>query len=130
MPDCLATHAAIRQWSTMFRQPSSSNQSTLPGLAPTVMKLSVSRLNLQVRRSSTHGWNHSGRHGSGGAAAGTARNALQIPGIVRQSKSGVFRGGSHPELIEIRLAHRHRTPIQKLLHSRGGVGRDKILEQF
>jgi hypothetical protein len=47
-PAWRAIQAAIRQCSMMFFQPASSNQSTSPGLAPRVMKLSVKRVNLQA----------------------------------------------------------------------------------
>ena len=52
IPACRATRAAIRQCSTMFAHPASSNQSTLPGLAFRRMKLSVNWLNVQALRSS------------------------------------------------------------------------------
>ena len=72
----------MRQWSTIWRQPSSSNQSTLPGLAPTCTKLSVKRVNRQAFRLRTVWSNHCRFQGS---AEKVVRMRQVLPSSLRPS---------------------------------------------
>ncbi len=63
-----------------------------------------------------------GRDGGSGAAAGTARDAVQVPWVVRGPVGGVLGGGAHREFVEVRLAQDRHLGGAQALDDGGVVG--------
>ena len=69
-----------------------------------------------------------GGHRRRGAAARAAGDPLEIPGVPGRAEVGGLRGGAHGELVHVRLAGEDGARRPELLHDRGVVGRDEVVE--
>ncbi len=68
------------------------------------------------------------RHRGRAAAAGAARHAAQIPGIVRGKIGRVLGGRAHGELVGVGLAQDHRPGGPQFLNDGGAKGRHIVLQ--
>ena len=69
-----------------------------------------------------------GRHRRRGAAARPAGDPLEIPGVPGHAEEGGLRGGTHRELVHVRLAGEDGARRPELLHDGRVVGGDEVLE--
>ena len=69
-----------------------------------------------------------GSDGSGGAAAGTAGDPVDIARVAGGLVGGVFRGGTHGELVHVVLAQNNGPGLAQLLHGKGVIKGSVIFE--
>ncbi len=73
---------------------------------------------------------HVRRHSGSRPAAGAAGDTIQIPGVAGNLKAGVLGGGTHGELIHVKLAHDYRSGIFQSGNDCGVVWRNEIFKHL